>query len=484
MNTSELVNEVARGVAALADADRKPMAEAMGLVLLAIDEQEARNALAAKSQSLAPVETPSLAEAMLAAVERRRKATDWPQWLDVIDGETVETLQRGPGLVEGLTKKLWREATDDEPVTGAALQNALDSLGKVAANVGVTGELAMELIRPAVGEPPLGEPSAETQALRLELAIQFADAGLIEQDRFAPAALIGISEGLQQQLEPQDKQQPLSRHLERWGSRLAPHGDDESRERLRQGAENSPWLPQPFRETLIIGGSLRENEDQTSPYSVEQIVQLVRDFGGWFDEGLALWIRYFKPTAGMVGQAVAPLAEDELPDPVAEALDERFSGVGTGERTELVAPTIQLLLEKPPSKTFLAQIGSSDANHQVIVETLASLYGRAANNTQRETILEVARALGPLDERERKHLITEIAIPMAHQGKQALDLVVKYLDLCLPPPRGTVTNLRKTLRERAKGKEQQRRVDQALLEANLIKRSGILGRRRKDVDEE
>lgn len=481
MSANELVEELSRGLAELAEAGRKQPAEAMGVALLAVDDQEARNALIAKRGSLAPVETPSLAAAMLSAVERRRKATDWTRWLDAIDAGALDRLDEGVELVEALTQKLWREASDEESVEGAALQAVLDSLSRIAAEVEPGGDEAAELVRSAVAEAPMGEPSAEIQGRRLELAVLFAEAGLIGREQFASAALTAISEGLVQQFEPQAMDQPLSRHVERWGARLAPYADDGSRERLRETAEASPWLPQPFRETLIIAGSLRDDGEQQSPFSDEQIAAVVSEHGAWFDEGLALWIGHFRPSAATVGQAIAPLADDDLPGPVRSALTERFEEAGSEARTELVAPTVKGLLEKPPSREFLTAVGLEKGDRAVIVELLAGLYGSAGNNTQRESILEVAKALGPLGERERRQMITEIAIPMAHQGKEALDLVVKYLDLCLPPPRGTVTNLRKTLRERAKGSEQKRRVDRALLEANLIKRSGLLGRGRKDV---
>lgn len=484
MNGSELVEELSRGLAELADASRKEPAEAMGVALLAVDEREARDALIAQRDKLAPVETPSLAAAMLSVVEGRRKASDWKRWLDAIDTGVLDQLRNGAELVEGLTQKLWREATSDEPLEGDGLQVAVDALSRIAAEVEAEGDQATELIRPAVGEVPMGEPSAQIQGGRLKLAMLFAGAGLIRREQIAPTALVAISEGLAQQLEPQEMNQPLSRHVERWGSRLAPYADDASRERLREATESSPWLPQPFRETLMIAGSLRDDGEQQSPYSDEQIVSVVSEHGAWFDEGLALWIGHFGPTAAAVGRAIAPLADEEPPEPVRLALAERFEKAESETRTELVAPALRRLLEAPPSDAFLAVVELEKADRAEIVELLAGLYASAGNNSQRETILEVAKSLGPLGDQERKRLITEIVIPMAHQGKEALDLVVKYFDLCLPPPRGTVTNLRKTLRERAKGGDQKRRVDQALLAAKLIKRSGLLGRGRKDVGED
>jgi len=229
---------------------------------------------------------------------------------------------------------------------------------------------------------------------------------------------------------------------------------------------------------------MREGASQeSSPYGEDEIVDLSKTHGTWFDEGLGIWIEGFKPIPASVGRAIAPLSADGLPEPVATALSQCFRDASPAERTDLALPALGELLERPPSKAFLKEIGIKEADPAAVMDLFATLYGRAGNNPQREVILEISEALGPLPDSVRKQLITEIVIPMAHQGKEALDIVIKYLDVCLPPPRGTLQNLRKTLRERAKGKQQKNKVDKALLDANLIRRSGLLGRGRKDIEE-
>jgi hypothetical protein len=484
--TEGLIAELSRGMGDLAESGRKESAELIGVVLLSIDEQLARERFIAGLEGLGAIETPALSDAMLRTSASRRKPHDWHRWLDPLSLEVVENLDAASTLVEGLGRKLWEESNkDEEPVEGDAFDSALQSLARLTKSVEVDGVELAELIGPAVAIPPVDDGVAQSQASRLALADRFVDIGLVQIGQFAPSALAAISGALEHQFEPQALDVPISRHAEHWGTRLAPAADDASRDRLRAAVENSPWLPSPFRESLILAGSLRDDEEQTSsPYSDEEIVGLVETHRGWFDEGLAIWIEGFYPAAAAVGPAIAPLCDDELPAPVVKALSGRFDSASPAERAELTLPALENLLERAPSKEFLEEIKVEKADHTAIVDLLATLYGKAGNNPQRESILEVAEALGPLPDPLRKQLITEIVIPMAHQGKEALDIVIKYLDPCLPPPRGTLQNLRKTLRERAKGKQQKSRVDKALLDAKLIKRSGFLGRGRKDVLED
>jgi hypothetical protein len=483
--TEGLIAELSRGMGELVESGREEPAELIGAVLLSIDERPAREQFIGGVEGLGMIETRALSEAMLRTSASRRKPHDWHRWLDPLSPEVVESLDAASTLLEGLGRKLWEEATkDEEPIEGSAFDSTLQSLARLTKSVEVDGGELAELISASVATPPIDDGVAQGQASRLALAERFADIGVVRIAQFAAAALVAISEALEHQFEPQALDVPISRHAERWATRLASAADDASRDRLRAAAENSPWLPSPFRESLILGGSLRDGEEQApSPYSDEEIVGLVETHRGWFDEGLAIWIEGFYPAAAAVGPAIAPLCDDELPAPVVTALSGRFDSVSPAKRTELALPALENLLKRAPSKEFLEEIKVEKADHTAIVDLLATLYGKAGNNPQRESILEVAEALGPLPDPLRKQLITEIVIPMAHQGKEALDIVIKYLNPCLPPPRGTLQNLRKTLRERAKGKQQKSRVDKALLDANLIKRSGFLGRGRKDVME-
>ena len=484
--TEGLIAELSRGMGELAESGREEPAELVGAVLLSIDEPPAREQFIDGVAGLGAIATPVLSEAMLRTPAARRMPHDWPRWLDPLSPDVVENLDAPSTLIEDLGHKLWTEATkEEEPVEGGTLDSALQSVARLCKSVEIDGAGLAELIGPAVATPPVDDGVVQGQALRLALAERLADIGLVRIGQYAPAALTAISEALEHQFEPQALDVPISRHAECWGTRLAPVAGDASRDRLRAATENSPWLPNPFRESLILAGSLREDEEQaSSPYSDEEIAGIVQTHGSWFDEGLAIWIKGFHPAAAAVGPAIAPLSDEELPDPVIAALSACFANASPAERTALALPALNNLLERAPSKDFLEQIGVVKADQSAIVDLLATLYGKAGNNPQRETILEVAEALRPLPDPLRKQLITEIVIPMAHQGKEALDIVIKHLDPCLPPPRGTLQNLRKTLRERAKGKQQKSRVDRALLDAHLIKRSGFLGRGRKDVPDD
>jgi hypothetical protein len=482
----ELTSVLGGGVEDLVEAGRKEPAERMAAVLLGIDDKSARDAVSMQLDGLAPIETPELCDSVLRALERRRAATDWKRWLDSLSLESVQEVGNAADLLEDLARKLWRAANADEPITEDELQSSLLALTRFSDQISLPGSNVAEIIGPAVAVAPVDASAAEAQARVLKLAEKFSESHLVLTSQFAPSAIIAIAEGLEQPLEPLGMREPLSRHVERWGSRLAVSADDASRDRLRAVAESSPWLPNPFRETLILAGVLRSDQGEAaSPYSVDEVAGLVREHQTWFDEGLAIWITGFQPDSDAVGRAIAPLSDlNEIPSPVHDAIQRRFSDADTAARTDLVLPALSELLERAPGEPFLDAVAIQKAEKDKVVNLLASLYGEVGNNQQRRAILNVGQALGTLPDAVRKQLILEIVIPTAHQGKEALDLVIEYLSICLPPPRGTLQRLRNTLRERAKGRKQKDRVDAALLSAGLIRKSGFFGRSRSDVSED
>lgn len=479
-----MIEALSGGIGELADSGRARSAEALGLVLLGIDEQASRNAFADGIERMGTISTPALARAALEAVAQRRHGNDWSRWLDRISVETVQNLEEGPTLIGALGRSLWLKANlEEEPVDGDALRAALASTERLAQHIDPDRSGLAEEIRDGVGAAPIDEASAKAQGLKLVLANQFAATGLVRPAEYAPAALVAIAQALNAQIEPLELNHPISRHVERWGTELAPVGDDPSRDQLREAASQSPWLQCPFRDSLILAGSLRDDPAEISnPYTEEQVLALVEEHAGWFDTGLAIWIDKIRgQSAAAIGRVIAPFRGDEVPQPVAAAIKRRFTA--PEELAELAVAALRGMLAAPPDADFLAAIDLQDADPRPVIDLLAELYGEAANNEQRESLLAVAHALTPLPDPQRKQLISEIVIPMAHQGKGALDIVLANLEICLPPPYGTRQKLRDTLRERAKDKTQRKRVDSVLLEAGLTKRSGFLGRSRQDVEE-
>ncbi|MGV1047225.1 MAG: hypothetical protein ACOYD4_01695 [Solirubrobacterales bacterium] len=482
--TKPMIEALSAGIEELADSGRTQSAEALGLVLLGIDEQASRNAFANGIERMGTISTPALARAALEAVAHRRHGNDWPRWLDRISLETVRELEEGPILVGALGRSLWLKANlEEEPVDGDALKAALASTERLAQDIDPDRSGLAEEIMEVVAAAPIDEASAKAQEQKLVLAERFAAAGLVRREDYAPAVLVAIAQALNAQMEPLELNHPVSRHVERWGTELAPAGDDQSRDQLREAASQSPWLQSPFRDSLNLAGSLRDDPAEISnPYTEEQMLALVEEHRGWFDTGLAIWIEKIRDQSAVaIGRVVAPFRGDEVPQLVSAAIKRRFTE--PEQRAEFAVAALRGMLAAPPDADFLAAIDLQNADPGPVIDLLAELYGEAANNEQRENILTVAHGMTPLPDAQRKQLITEIVIPMAHQGKGALDIVLANLEICLPPPYGTRQKLRDTLRERAKDKAQRKRVDSVLLEVGLTKRSGFFGRSRQDVEE-
>jgi hypothetical protein len=479
-----LIKALADGISELAESGRNQSGEALGLVLLGIDDQAARNAFANEIETMETISTPALARVALQIVPRRRRVEDWPRWLDRVSLEAIGVLEDGAALLGALGRSLWVKAnSEEESVAEDELVAALGSTQRLASHVAPDRSELTEEINKAVAAPPVDEASTQLQEQGLALAERFAAADLIRREDYGPTALVAIAQALNEQIPAVELRNPVSRHVERWGTDLALVGDDASRDQLREAAPQSPWLQSPFRETLHLAGSLREDRAETvSPYTEEQILALVEEHGGWFDDGLAIWIEKIKgQSATAVGRVIAPFRSEEIPEVVAAAIKQRFTD--PKQLADLAVATLRGMLEEPPDKYFLTAIDLQNADAGPVIDLLVELYGEAANNEQRESILRVARGMAPLPDAERKQLITEIVIPMAHQGKGALEIVLANIEICLPPPYGTRQKLRETLRERAKDKGQRKRVEDVLLKAGLTRRSGIFGRSRQDVED-
>lgn len=99
-----------------------------------------------------------------------------------------------------------------------------------------------------------------------------------------------------------------------------------SRGRLREAAQNSPWLSSRTRETLILASHLGADEDSASrrsPYATEEISELTLNHRGRLADGLALWIEDFDPSARDIGIAISALRAEGIPDAVVRGLSSR-----------------------------------------------------------------------------------------------------------------------------------------------------------------
>jgi len=249
--TDDVIEQLLRGSGDLANTERHEVTELMGAVLLSIDERAARDAFIDNIDHFAPVKTVLLGETMLRTTGRRLPH-DWHRWLDPIVLDSIENFNEGAAWIDYLAQQLWVAATrDEEPIGESEIDSALGSLTRIANSIDGTDERLTEHVKPAVALAPVNEEVAQAQAARLELAFRFAEADLLGAKQFASAALVSVAEALEQPFEPIAIDAPLSRHVERWGSRLARCADDASRDRLREAAANSGWISSPFKETLV-----------------------------------------------------------------------------------------------------------------------------------------------------------------------------------------------------------------------------------------
>lgn len=482
----EVIAALGGALAELAQAGRRSAAESTGRLLLAIDRTEARERFLESSAPLGDVQGTGLAGALLAVAERNRAGGDWPHWLDRIPAEVLARVANVGYRIDTLSTKLWSFSNRaDKPLEGRSLDLALASLARLAEAAVTSGRLTAKAIVTSAAKAPVEDAAAERQGRELRLAERLAEASLVRGAQYAAPVLDSLGESIAQPLPEAGIDGVLARHVMIWGARLAPSADDASRDRLLAALGETTWLPAPYRATLNLAASIREDPGAgESPYGAGEIADLSAAHLSYLAEGLALWITHFGPDAGEVGRALVPLAGAALPSPVAEAIDRRFDRSAGEERAALVKAGVQEILKSAVEPDFLRSLGIGHADPDAVLGELIAIYGEGVGtNEDRETIMAVAAMLAPLPDPLRRRLILDLVIPIAHQGKGALDIALRHLDLCLPPPRGTKQKLTDTLRDRANGKDQEKRVDKALLGAGLIRRSGPFGRRRKSSPE-
>ncbi len=237
------------------------------------------------------------------------------------------------------------------------------------------------------------------------------------------------------------------------------------------------WLPQLDRARLLLLFDVAAKDRDLlarAPLSAETVCSYIEEHADALDFEIAAWVAH-DPGDTAIHELISRYAS-RRPEPLLDALH-ALTATATAERRLTLA---EPFLGSAPGR-LLDALSFHDADQDAAVKILLERYRSASNNQGREQVLLLWRALRPTEPGPRRVLIEEVMIPMATLNREALDLVLREINLAIDPPK-TKTRLRKALREGGQRFKREKQVRAKLEELGWSKSSGRFVRRDEDID--
>jgi hypothetical protein len=477
------ITAIASLVGSLLSEHRKALGEAFAYLLLAINHQDARHQFGTHAEALQPIASPELTGALIARVERRA-AEEWPTWLGAVDPKVVVRSDESTRVdAQQLARKLWEGGTQRPD------QNSLEHVESAAEHLRPIREALREWdtssledeIADQVAATPLDQGGAAEHDRILVLARTLIDAGLIGAVPIADATVTAVS-SLVSATPVAENIPALADHVSKWGVWAVQSASPNQAQVLADATRDTSWLPTPHRELIGLSSAaalVDGGREIDSPYAAETLRDITDQSEDSFAPGLRLWLSRFKPPPSEAWTALSPVVGREIDGELRSALENYSDSLTEKQRFELSRPAVEGAFDRMPSASFLDSIRFSQLPETEVARLLVERYQRATSNEDRERILLLWELFRPVSDPARRSLIQDALLPLARLNKQGLDIALKHLNLAIPTPHGTKKQLVDTLRDAARDDEQKRRTERRLLDAGLLRKTGI--RRRLTV---
>jgi hypothetical protein len=472
-----------------------------------IEQLEARltrlvDGIAAASRELIERDDPADAEALFAPIlsEVRRSSeqerisaaldafergqnpqfvTELARWLSHVPTEIfVRQSEKLDGKVLGggarvelgeVLARLWHEATEEQldiAERGFLQIGALHRDGAAIELARLGKEMEASLLNPL-----FNEEAVDQQRPRTALVQRLSEFGLLDAGEAADLLLESVKVAMAEApgVEAAALLASFLQEVVEWAAPRAAPGRVES---TRAALDESTWLAEqsPQLETLhlqLAAAMASEARRAKSPYSSNQIKELVKAYGSSFVPGVILWLLAFRPPPDRVASSLWPMLVQTMPPSLIEALRsyaEKLSPTGRFRLIERVArrPVISSRLERN-----LQLLGIAEADPKLTTVLILKRFKEATANRHRESTLRVWRAFDPDAPAVRRKLINEVFIPIAKHGVGGYELARKYLSVAKDPPRGTKGKLLKALENKDRSRAQRRRMRKRVEEFGL-----------------
>lgn len=472
-----LETQAAEMLETVLQAERERLVTAVFTLALSTNNLQLRQAVSKHRAELDRVSDPELIALLLGSANTWLPSY-WNTWLAGIDGETAAKLTDAAALMAGAASGLWRQSwAEQEPEKLQEIRTSgLKALARLAEkDVPVDHAAILAAMSDRLDGAFRVNAAVESQREALALATRFVDAKLIDRRSLSnldigcciatfQTALPAETPGEWEQVPPA----AYVRVLAAAGSASA-----ESLASLRDAIAVCSWLTEDRRAVINVAVAAAQHTldaDTPSPYTPQQVAELLTEHGASYHEGAAIWLGTFAATPGEAWTAFADTATSELPEVLSKALRAFSKGLDAKRRLELVAPALKDALSRPPSASFLKAVRFTEADQREASALIISLAQRASEE-QRPVVLALWHQLNPSGEPTRKQLVDEIYLPLVRTGSAGVDLALEHFGLVSALRGQQRQRVIDALREHVSGEAQQRRIDERLRDAGWLKRS-------------
>jgi hypothetical protein len=459
-NEAVLQGLLAREAITQAEAFATAMLESLGV--------PGRDAVERHLDALQPVGDPVLTASCLQMAELRQPDRRG-RWLAALDPALSWSIDEGRGLL-AVARQLGSCLIEDRAL--AEVDPIAHQLGRLRDGRSWSEHLGLEEL---VADPLA--LSFEQFEEKLRVAQPLLDLDLVEAAEVTRVRARIAAGELRREHDPQFDHADATRFVVETVSEILPSVQTSDLEEIWAALQAAGWLPalEATRLRLIVSveGARREIALADMP-DAGTVVAYIAEHGEALNQEVAAWLALDPGNAAI--RKVIEAYGSGLPEPLLEALSAIAAGADGRRRLALSRP----FLDRRPGR-LLEALGFHEADQTAAAELLTQRYRDASKNSERDQVLLLWRALRPTEEEPRRLLIKHIMIPMATLNGEALDLVLREIDLARQPPR-TKGALRSALRTGGERFNRQKQVRAKLESLGWSKRSGRLRKRDVDVD--
>jgi hypothetical protein len=450
-----------------------PVAEALAAMFLRAFGMRGRDVVQERLPRLLPVQTDVLTRVSLETAARRRLSDRLP-WLEALQESQAWRIRNGRGLVD-VAKKLWSEVGSDtaDPSEVAAIAAELERLRSHR-------EWPETLVLADVMPDPSALSVEEFQNKLLQIQ-PLAAIDLVPTEEIAAAKMSAAVAEMRRPHSPAGDYTAAVEFIRETLNEVAPAASAEALGDAWDALEHETWLPGADKHRLhIFLSSIARDKgvEAVEPLSAVAIVSFINEDGVAIAAEVAQWIRDDPGDDAIwdVLRAYEPVTPVEILTAVGVVADE----ASEERRLELARPALGLPIL---DERLLDALRFHGADQDAAAALLIDRYKSATNNRDRERVLLLWRALRPSEDEPRKRLIKQVMLPMATLNGEALDLILRELELARQPPRGTKGAVRNALREGGRKFDRKGQVRRRLEDLGWSRRVGTIKRRDEDVNE-
>ena len=390
--------------------------------------------LAAAYSTLVPAE--ALTNEVLDLLVRRAPAASYESlsdWLDPIPDRFAKSRDLEDGI-RAVLSGLWEERSelsgdfdehDEGFVAGLAAIERVQDPDAVAARTALA-----ESMQEAIGSAPVNIGQAQASETEWGYARRFVDAGLVNGASVADTLADVLASMAAAPPQPPPNPPPLEPYrltVTRWLRWTANHWGPDAGARTLEAVKDSPWMPDPGRQLLILqtsAATARRHPGFESPYSAAEVAKIADEHRFKVKDGVASWLEVHADDPEEAFDVLESFLRTDTAFASVEAGTLAYvDRLDAAQRLTLA----RLELERSESRRirteFLRAVRFGEVDDLMGADLIVTEYKRTGtNNDRRRDLLDAWHVLQVTSPTARTRLIDEVMLPMlADGGKTGLD---------------------------------------------------------------